>query len=55
MKIASVQIQKFRSVDDATIRFPHILALVGANNAGKSHILRGLNAFFNFEQERYIS
>ena len=52
MKIQSIQIQKFRSIDKATIYFEQILALVGANNAGKSHILRALNAFFNFDDER---
>ena len=52
MKIYSVQIQKFRSIDDATITFRRIMALVGANNAGKSHVLRALNAFFNYEEER---
>ena len=52
MRIKSVQIQKFRSINDVTITTRQILALVGANNAGKSHILRALNAFFNFEAEK---
>ena len=52
MRICSMQIQKFRSIYDATISFKQILALVGANNAGKSHVLRALNAFFNFSAER---
>lgn len=51
MKIQSIRIQKFRSIDDVTLQFSQVLALVGANNAGKSHVLRALNAFFNFEEE----
>lgn len=47
-----MQIQKFRSIDDSTILFRQILAIVGANNAGKSHVLRALNAFFNYNEER---
>ena len=52
MKISSLRIQKFRSIDDATIYFGQVLAIVGANNVGKSHVLRALNAFFNFQDER---
>lgn len=52
MKIYSIRIQKFRSIDDATLTVEQVLALVGANNVGKSHILRALNAFFNFEDEK---
>lgn len=52
MKIQSVQIQKFRSIDNATIYNKQFLALVGANNVGKSHVLRALNAFFNYPDER---
>lgn len=52
MKIQSIQIQKFRSIDNTTIFFKQFLALVGANNVGKSHVLRALNAFFNYSDER---
>lgn len=51
MKIDSVRIQKFRSLDDITVTFDQVLAIVGANNAGKSHVLRALNAFFNYQSE----
>lgn len=51
MKIESVRIQKFRSLDDVSISFGQVLAIVGVNNAGKSHVLRALNAFFNFQDE----
>lgn len=52
MKIANLQIQKFRSIDNSTIKIDQISALVGANNAGKSHFLRALNAFFNYNDEK---
>lgn len=52
MKISALRIQKFRSIDDATISFGQVLAIVGANNVGKSHVLRALNAFFNFQDEK---
>lgn len=52
MKIKSIRVQKFRSVDDATLRFEQIIAIVGANNSGKSHFLRALNSFFNYEEEK---
>ena len=52
MKIAKIQIQKFRSINNISIAMDQITAIVGANNAGKSHILRALNAFFNFSDER---
>ena len=51
MKIECLRIQKFRSIDDATINFGQVLAIVGANNVGKSHVLRALNAFFNYKEE----
>ena len=52
MKIERIRIQKFRSLEDCTVSFGQVLAIVGANNAGKSHILRALNAFFNFNDEQ---
>lgn len=52
MRVETVRIQKFRSIDDATIRIEQVLALVGANNSGKSHVLRAFNAFFNFSEEK---
>ena len=52
MRISSIQIQKFRSIDNAKLRFEQIIAIVGANNSGKSHVLRALNAFFNYSEEK---
>lgn len=47
MKLTSLRIQNFRSCRDVTIQVDAIHALVGANNAGKSTILRALDFFFN--------
>lgn len=52
MKIERIRIQKFQSIDDVSIRIGQVLAIVGQNNAGKSHILRALNSFFNFSDEQ---
>lgn len=52
MKIKSVGIQKFRSIDNAFVELSELTALVGSNNVGKSGLLRALNAFFNFEAEK---
>ncbi|MBZ5639195.1 MAG: ATP-dependent endonuclease [Acidobacteriia bacterium] len=47
MKIRWVQIKNFRSCEELKINFGSMHALVGANNAGKSAILRALDFFFN--------
>lgn len=52
MKISSIRIQNFRSIEDTTLSINQILAIVGANNTGKSHVLRALNSFFNYESEQ---
>jgi predicted ATP-dependent endonuclease of OLD family len=51
MKITRIIIKKFRSIDKADIWVSSINAIVGQNNAGKSCLLRAMNAFFNFEKE----
>src|SRR5690554_2159398 len=51
MKISRIIIKKFRSIDKADIWISSINAIVGQNNAGKSCLLRAMNAFFNFEKE----
>jgi len=45
MKIEKVHIKNFRSIKDLEFRFPEsgIMVLVGANNAGKSNIVRAIN------------
>ena len=52
MKISTIKIEKFRSIKKASLTLNDMCALVGANNAGKSHVLRALNSFFNFEDEQ---
>lgn len=52
MKIVNVKIEKFRSIKKAEFEANEINAIVGENNAGKTTVLRALNAFFNFEEEK---
>ena len=47
MNIKIVHIKNFRSCKDVKIEFGSMHSLVGANNAGKSSILRALDFFFN--------
>lgn len=52
MKISSVEIQKFRSIKYAKFDLNNITAVVGENNAGKTAVLRAINAFMNFQFEK---
>lgn len=52
MRLTRLKIDKFRAIREADIRIGDELALVGQNSAGKTSVLRALNAFFNFEEER---
>ncbi|MBK5946240.1 hypothetical protein CCR83_07230 [Rhodobacter veldkampii DSM 11550] len=52
LKLKKIRIEKFRGIRNAEIEVGAELALVGQNSGGKSSILRALNAFFNFEDER---
>lgn len=47
MKIGTVKISKFRSIESATFYLNDITAVVGQNNSGKSSVMRSLNSFFN--------
>ncbi len=47
MKLKSLRIVNFRCCKDVTIEFGSMHALVGANNAGKSTILRALDFLLN--------
>jgi energy-coupling factor transporter ATP-binding protein EcfA2 len=51
MEISKLTVEKFRAIRKSEIEFKQETALVGQNSAGKSSILRALNAFFNFEEE----
>lgn len=56
MRVKSLEIKKFRSINHCKINLDIINAIVGENNAGKTNILRALNAFFNLdEEEKYFS
>lgn len=52
MKLVNIVIEKFRAIRHSEIALKSELALVGQNSSGKSSILKALNAFFNFEDER---
>ena len=52
MRLRKISIKNFRSIQKANVIIDGHSALVGENNAGKSAILRALNAFFNFDSER---
>lgn len=47
MKIKSVRIKNFRTLNDVTIPFDSVTTFIGPNGAGKSTVLRGLDWFFN--------
>ncbi|MBE4032661.1 AAA family ATPase [Vibrio parahaemolyticus] len=49
MKIRTVEIKKFRSIEYAEVRFDEITAIVGENNSGKSAIIQALSTFFNYD------
>lgn len=46
MKLSKISIRNFRSIKELDFSFPSsgVLALVGSNNAGKSNIVRAINA-----------
>ena len=52
MKITKLSVEKFRAVRLSEIELSQETALVGQNSAGKSSLLRALNAFFNFPEEK---
>lgn len=47
--LKSVRIQRFRSITDQKIDLAPITVFVGANDSGKSNILKAINLFFNNE------
>lgn len=47
--ISELSIRNFRSISNADVTANWITTLVGANDAGKSNVLRALNLFFNGE------
>lgn len=52
MKIRIIQIKRFRSILNLKLSLDsleHITTICGANNAGKTNVLRAINLFFNSE------
>jgi AAA15 family ATPase/GTPase len=47
--IKAIQIHRFRSISDTSIKVGEITIFSGINNSGKSNVLRALNLFFNGE------
>ena len=43
MRISRISIANFRSIKDLTVNLPHVCALVGPNNAGKSNLLEAIH------------
>ncbi len=54
MKLTRVKIDNFRSIKSMDFAFPEsgFLVLVGANNAGKSNVIRAINNIFGVEWSR---
>ena len=53
MKLKSVEIKNFRSIESANISCsPSCLVLVGVNEAGKSNVLKALSTLGNFQPTR---
>lgn len=46
MQLQSVEISHFRSIETIRVDFSNFTALIGANNSGKSTILRAIEIFF---------
>jgi predicted ATP-dependent endonuclease of OLD family len=47
MIIKSIYVKNFRSILDETLKCEDLIALVGANGAGKSALLRAIDLFYN--------
>ncbi len=50
MKIKSISIKRFRSINDMELEIDvdqNFISICGANNVGKTNVLRSLNLFFN--------
>jgi len=47
MQVEKIEIENFRSIREAEVRFDDITAFVGRNGAGKSTVLYALEAFYN--------
>lgn len=55
MKIKAVTIHNFRSIKDAHFNLEDYSVLIGANNQGKSNILKALRVFYEHNKLKYNS
>jgi putative ATP-dependent endonuclease of the OLD family len=46
MRVLAIHVQHFRCIENESLQFDDLTALVGANGAGKSSFLRALNYFY---------
>lgn len=54
MKLRSIQIKNFRSIEDSRIiNCKNLMLLIGKNNAGKSNFLKALDLFFNQNKPKF--
>lgn len=51
MRVESLKLTRFRSIETAEIQFSGCTAVVGENNSGKSSVLRALRVFFLPQEE----
>lgn len=52
VKINHVLIKNFRSIENIEFSVSDRTAVVGQNSSGKSNIIRAINSFFNYEDEK---
>ncbi|WP_218185225.1 ATP-dependent endonuclease [Methanogenium cariaci] len=53
MRIKNIHIHNFRSVKDTTFHLDDYSVLIGANNQGKSNIIRALRVFYECDKLKY--
>lgn len=54
MKIKAITIHNFRSIKDGSFNLEDYSVLIGANNQGKSNILKALRVFYEYNKLKYI-
>lgn len=53
MKINNINIHNFRSIKDTIFHLDDYSVLIGANNQGKSNIIRALRVFYEYDKLKY--
>lgn len=54
MKIKAITIHNFRSIKDGYFNLEDYSVLIGANNQGKSNILKALRVFYEYNKLKYL-